>query len=393
MRHFPELAPMTRRKKIKKDRHMTLKSMDALTMAAEANDMQTPPRRSRRLSRDRRPVDRLTAENHSGFQSILEEQEDFRQVTIAGAAAAPAAAAALEEHSYMNTKKRRSNSIPNNSFTDPTIPRRMVQVTLRPWDIRRHCARLPLMAALPCPFTPPLSQGEVRVRLQECNAVSHVLAATSLVAFIPQEHGSTAPFQEHPSPPVVLPLVFSKNENDTSSLHAVVEQQQQQQETVDIPTSNKIKRKAAADPFLKKKARTRKQKAPTRNQSGNSRFKKRALRPHKQKAPTPQEEAFDTTNMNARLRRLATPNKRLPRMKAPPRGRRTSNTTPSYSQDYPATPRNATTRDSMTSFQTPSSYGSAFLQTPASDCSSAISLVTLTQDFYNLILASICIIL
>lgn len=85
---------MTRRKKIKKDRHMTLKSMDALTMAAEANDMQTPPRRSRRLSRDRRPVDRLTAENHSGFQSILEEQEDFRQVTIAGAAAAPAAAGA-----------------------------------------------------------------------------------------------------------------------------------------------------------------------------------------------------------------------------------------------------------------------------------------------------------
>ncbi len=201
-------------------------------------------------------------------------------------------------------------------------------------------------------------------------------------------------FQEHPSPPVVLPLVFSKNENDTSSLHAVVEQQQkQQQETVDIPTSNKIKRKAAADPFLKKKAPTRKQKTPTRKQSGNSRFKKRALRPHKQKAPTPQEEAFDTTNMNARLRRFATPNKRLQRMKAPPRGRRTSNTTPSYSQDYPATPRNPTTRDSLTSFQTPSSYGSAFLQTPASDCSSAISLVTLTQEFYNLILASICIIL
>lgn len=356
-----------------------------------ASIMNTPPRRS---SRDRRPVDRLTAENHSGFHSIIQEQhEHFQQVTIAPAAP-------LEEHSYNsnNTKKRRLASIPDNCSFLPTasiIPRRTVQVTLKPWDITR---RGPLMATLP-----RLQNGEVRVRLAECDTVSHVLAAIPLVAFLPQEV-STAPFAaaaaqkqlgansvsttgQVEQSPLLLPVLPPPVKNDMNATQEMVVEQQQQ--SVDIPTTTtkrKYKRKADRPPKKRAPTTTRTKIKP----SGNKTKKRRAVRPsnHKASSLLSPREAVDTPGTSTTLHLFATPSKRLG-----PQVSSSSTRALSTSQDYPATPK-TTTRDSLTlSFQTPASSGSLLLQTPASDCSITTkeggSLVALTQEFYNRILASI----
>jgi hypothetical protein len=135
--------------------------------------MNTPPRRSTRVCR---PVERLTAESTSdGFISTIGRDHDFVQVTRI----------VLEEHDSNSTRRalHEQRRTRNQSITVPTF-QQDVQVKIRPFSlVQKRNTHRSLTATLVRPaMDKQLQQGEVRVKLAQCSAVSRVLAATPLVA-------------------------------------------------------------------------------------------------------------------------------------------------------------------------------------------------------------------
>lgn len=383
---------------------------DSLTMAS-----------LRRSGRDRRPIERLTAENTSGFVSVKnlgENVEEKRASTSIGSPAEQESQAAAKDISVVpqsNKKRRLSNK---NDDTTPSFIvshqdeqqesttactpslvaiSRQVRVTIKPFDLV-PTDTTPLIATLPTPISS--NKKMVRVSLTPCTAVSeNLVASSSLVASLPPSVPSATPMADTlgleakdsismEKPPVISVLPSKLPPTKSKKKKGRTNRREETPSVASLPPSFPATPRADTPGLEATDSASLKEVPPTMPIGilpPDAPAKRNKRKKRRKKAPTP-ASALATPSSKKKKRRKKNQPVRASVTTATP-GTPFAGTPLVGSLVPPATPKTPgflTPNTSSCLFQTPRSTSTFSSLTPRSES----SLFTLTRDFYNLVVVS-----